>query len=309
MRCSYTNFQIEHRFGVPQVKKSDSEKLFLTGCYGSVGIALRAITDRVAADGGYTPATLSIISRIGGLIGKPLTITRKADPEKKKDVELVFDSREMSAILELCAPPASDLEINGGKLTRADYIKKDPTWKPEYNKYGQTVQEVAEQKASVKAKREKARGDRSYVDADHARYFHIGLPAPGVEKKDLITRVTAADLAKTSLLTHKTVYINESSSQGVRIAVCGGPCHNKLATKKFWGSDWANHPMLKGDVVIICTGGAPLDIAEYLPPDSDWLSKLESTCETVQGKPITPTPVPTTSVSVSNTKKRKNGNE
>lgn len=300
IRCSATHCLFPRRFGVPQARKpDDSGKAVLTGYYGSIGILLRSIVDRVSAEGSYTPVTLSILSRIAAHIGKPLTITRKQDPDKKKETEISYNEKEMSALLALCAPPFNEIETNGGKYTRAEYLKKDPTYKPDFDKYGQSLEEVAEQKKVLKEKREKVKKEKKW-DSDHARYFHIALPTGETSKKDLITRVSLEDLKRTNLLEHKTLYLNESEKTGLRIAISGGSSHNKLAAKKFWGSDWKNHPMLKGDVVLICTGSAPLDISEYMEPDSDWLSRCDGLV------PGTNPPVSSIPVTVSNSKKRKN---
>lgn len=271
MQCKYTNFAIERRFGVPQT----NDENHLVGCFASVGVAIRYILDRVEEDSGsYTSNTLGMISRIGKMIGKPLTIKRSVK-EGSGEAELTFSSSELTEIVKLAAPSNKDLEINGGKLSRKEYLAKDPTSGPEYHKYGQTKEEFEKQKEETRKKKEETRKKKEYSDSDHARYFFFTTPETGGEKlKDVMSRVTLSAIEEVKFLENaKKVYFVEVGKTGLRAAYCGGNTHNKLATKKFWGKDWKEKPMLKGEVLIVCTGNAPLNIDEAMPPDDDWVKK------------------------------------
>jgi hypothetical protein len=276
MRCSYTNFKIKRRFGVPQQKKPEQTgPLFYTGCYASVGVLIRVLLDKINEEG-YSATTISTLSRIATMLGLPLTVKKSVDPEKKKETEITFSKNEMDALLKLAAPSATDLEINGGKLTRADYVKKDPTSGKDYDKFGQTEEEVEEQKAVMKERRTKTRNDRMAMLDTHVRYFYVSLPREDcLDKKELLSKIDLPQLTASKFLdVNKTVHITEVGNTGSRVAYSGGSSHNKLATKKFWGASWKTKPVLKGDVLIVCTGNAPLDIAEFVDTDPNWLDRF-----------------------------------
>lgn len=271
MQCKYTNFSIERRFGVPQT----NDENHLVGCFASVGVVIRYVLDRVEEEkGAYTSNTLGMIARIGKMIGKPLTIKRTV--KEGGEAELTFSSSELSEIVKLAAPSSKDLEINGGKLSRKEYLARDPTSGPDYHKFGQTKEEFERQKEETRKKKEETRKKKEYSDSDHARYFFFATPETGGEKlKDVMSRVTLSAVEEVKFLenSNKKVHIVEVGKTGLRVAYCGGNTHNKLATKKFWGKDWRDKPMLKGDVLIVCTGNAPLNIDEAMPPDDDWVKK------------------------------------
>lgn len=270
MQCKYTNFSIDRRFGVPQT----NDESHLVGCFASVGVTIRYILDRVEEEGGtYTSNTLGMISRIGKLIGKPLTIKRTVK-EGSNEAELTFSSSELGDIVKLAAPSAKELEINGGKLSRKEYLAKDPTSGPAFAKYGQTREEFLKQKEEVRKKKEETRKKKEYADNDHARYFFFSAPDGSDKLGDVMSRVTLSSIEESKFLENpKKIYVQEVGKYGLRTAYCGGNIHNKVATKKFWGKDWKEKPMLKGETLIVCSGKAPLDIAEAIPPDEEWLKK------------------------------------
>lgn len=269
MRCAYTNFKISRRFGIPQAYKQ-GEALQLIGTYGSIGILVRYLVSRILSGEEVQDHVLGSLSRVGTLIGRPLVLKRN---DKN---ELEYDKEELRKITELAAPDASQLDINGGTISFAEYTKRDKTWgKPEWEKYGQSEEEVRAQKEKMNRKRVEKRTIRSGKDDEDYRIFYFGTPVTDDKStKNNVTKISLSDLIASDFFSkHRDVRIVDTG-KGLKIAFGGGSSHNKSATKKFYGSkDAHNHPPLKGNVVIILTHDAPLDMQEYMEPDEQWLTK------------------------------------
>jgi hypothetical protein len=267
MRCDYTHFKITRRFGVPQAYKQ-GEPLQLVGSYGSIGILIRHLVSRILSGNEVQDHVLGSLARVGVLIGRPLTLKRN---DKN---ELDYDKEELRKLTELAAPDASLLDINGGKMTFEDYTKKDKTWqKPEWEKYGQSEEEVKTQTEKMNKKRAEKRTIRTGRDNEDYRIFYFGTPVTGDKStKTNVTKISLSDLITSDYFSkHRDVRLIDTG-KGLKIAFAGGSSHNKTATKKFYGSkDAQNHAPLKGNVVIILTHDAPLDMQEYMEPDEQWL--------------------------------------
>lgn len=283
MECSYTRFNIARRFGVPQISK-EGEPLQLAGSYASVGVVIRVIIDRIGEEGKMSRQNLSSLARIGDMIG--IDIELKKD-EKTNNVQ--YDNKKLESILALAAPPKSNLEAFGGNMRRAEYSKADRTSGPDWDKYGQTAEEVAAQKKKLQEKKNENK-KRKYGDPDDDTrfYFFAGHP----ENYDKKThKVDLAKLEESGFFKEKKQVHFCTVSGNLRVAFSGGSSHNLAATKRFWGSvpnlDDAKKNVLKDDTVIMCVKGAPLDLSEYMADDSDsWLQQYlaEKSCKSLNSK-------------------------
>lgn len=290
MRCSYTQFETAVRYGFPVANKKDDDQLQLIGCYFSIGVIIRSIMDKVESECGWTLPLLQQMAKIAAMVNLPLEIKKGLNDNKEPDIGV--DNTQLNAILKLAAPKAKELEINGGKLSRAEYTNKDPTHL-KYTKYSQTQDEYNKQKEAVKEKRKAAKDSRNKWQVDHAKWFHIGLKDnQDREKSELVTRVNLKDIIKAGLLKGpKYVDIVEIGNEGLKIAFSGGPTHNKTAMKKFWGSDAPEDRKLKGEVIIVCTGNAPLNVEDCLAPDDSWLDRAVNNDDKTTVKTTTQTVV------------------
>jgi hypothetical protein len=270
MRCAYTNFAITRRFGVPQGYKPD-EPLQLIGTYGSIGILIRHLCSKLAPNNHDDNRDFVIgqLSRIGTLIGRPLTLSRN------EQNEFVYIKEELNRLTELAAPVASLLDFNGGTMSFSEYIKKDKTWnKPEFNQYGQTEEEVKAQKEKTNSKKATKRAARVGKPEDEYRMFYFGQSLDS--KNQNITRVSLKSLLDSGFFDKDKNVRHFETGKGMKIAYNGGSTHNKEATKKFYGKQWKEFPVLKGDVVIELHGEAPLDMDEYMEIDDEFLARYRA---------------------------------
>lgn len=260
MRCKYTLIQIDRRFGLPQ-GSCDGETLQLSGKYGSVGVVIRVFLDRIAADIENSSTSISSLARFAKLIGVPFT------PKKNKSGNLTVEKEEFDRIKRLAAPSNKELEVNGGKMCIAEYMKNDPTWgKPEYEKFGQTFEEVVRQKEAMEEKRLTKKKKIYGSDKENARYFFFNNLA--ASKTESVKRITLAAAKEAGFLNNnKKIDIKESEG-GLLILIHGGVGHNKLATKKFYGS-LKEGETVKGNALIVCTKDAPLNVADCQDIDED----------------------------------------
>lgn len=269
MRCEYTNFLIKRRFGLPQGYK-EGEPLQLVGTYGSIGILIRYLCSRMVTDEGVQEHVLNSLSRLGTMIGRPLKLT------KSDGGQLEYDKEELKKLTDLAAPDAGNLDFNGGKLTFAQYVAKDKTWQaPEWDRFGQTEEQVKEQKERTIKKREAKRVIRVGKEDESYRIFYFGVPVTsGKSDTAPISRITLEDLIRSDFLSKAKDTRFIDTGEGLKIALSGGSTHNKTATKKFFGPAWKDEPPLKGEVVIVLTQRAPLVMDEYLSPDESWLNRF-----------------------------------
>lgn len=268
MRCNYTHIEITRRYGVPQAYTAGSP-LQLVGCYGSVGVLIRSLISKVTADG-VEDHILSSLSRIGAMIGRPLKLT------KTEKGDTTYSKEELKALTDLAAPDAGLLEINGGRMTVAEFIKKDKTWDhPDFRQYGQTADEVAAQKTRMNEKRAVKRAAKFGKKDEPFRIFYFGLEDVDDKNVKNISRISAESLNDSGFLTKpKEVRVIETD-KGLRICLSGGSSHNKAASKKWYGASWKSEKPVKGDAVIILTNGAPLVMDEYLEEDDTWLTQYK----------------------------------
>lgn len=271
MRCQYTFLETERRYGVPQA--AGTTPVVLVGCYASVGIMIRAILDKVGEEGGWTMSLLQNMVKIAFLLGEKLEIKKKG---KEEGGEISFCNEEMQKLTSLAALPRSDLEFHGGKLSRAEYLKKDPTFNEKYFKYGQSEAEMKNQRGEMAEKRKRTRDRQRAAASKHAKFFHIGLPNSESGEKSVTTPINLKDLKASGFLDHrKDVHLLEIENAGLKIALSGGSTHNKEATKKFFGTR-DSEVKLKDEVVVICTGKATLNIDDCIEPDPTWLEKFKN---------------------------------
>ena len=266
MKCSYTGFKIDRRFGIPQnvAKGGLAGQLQLQGKYGSIGIMITAEMEK-GDPNCISYSTLSILGRIGKLIGIDLNV-------HTEDKKTIYDADALKRLLALRAPSVKQYDSQGGSLTREGYISRDPTWKPDYDKFGQTAAEVDAQKTAQQEKVLENKKRKYGSDNEAARLFHFALPE-GSAKRGEVTRITVADLKASGFLDDpKRLDVIEHEGLGLRISISGGSMHNKEATKRYYGKSGpsSGHNPLKGEVVIICTGHAPFDIQEYMELDPEW---------------------------------------
>lgn len=277
---------ISRRFGFPQNSTDPSSSLHLSGCYFSIGVIIRSLLDKIASENNVISSqTLSLLARIGTLIGIDLEVTRE-------NKEIRYNKDNLEKLFKLAAPPSKELEFNGGRMVRLEYTNKDPTSGPEWFKYSQTPEEMQKQKESLIQKKEQNRKRKFGDPNEPGRFFFFpdnnsvlcGSEEEGPSRK--IIRINYEDLKKSGFLKDKKHVSIIPSGNGYRIAFSGGSCHNTTATKKFWGTNSVtNDQVLKGNVLVLCTGNAPLDISEYMDPDPSWLNNYMSTSETVEPSP------------------------
>lgn len=264
MNCSYTSFKIDRRYGVPQ-GYDPTKPLQLVGTYGSIGILIRSLCAKLVHNIESKDQVLSSLSRVGQMIGRPLVLSRN------ESGDLIYDKAQLESLTVLAAPPAEHLDFKKGHLTFEQYIKKDPTWdKPEFYQWGQTEAEVETQRKKMNEKRSEKRKARVGTSEDHFRAFFFPLSATS---KNNISRITLEDMESTGFSGNEKTVKFLNSGKGLKIALSGGSSHNKTASKKFYGKDWKDYPRLKGDVVIIVTGDAPMELDEYLEVDEDFLNR------------------------------------
>lgn len=271
MRCQYSFIETERRYGVPQ----DTEKtpVVLVGCYASVGIMIRAQLDKVSEEGEWTMSLLQNMVKIAKMLGYKLEVKKKS---KEEGGEISFCNEEMQKLKALAALPRTDLEFHGGKLTKKEYLKKDPTSGPDFSKYGQTVEEVKAQRVEMADKRKRTRDNRIAATSKHAKFFHIGLPDGETGEKSVTTPISLKDLQDSGFLSaRKDIHILEIENSGLKIAFSGGSTHNKAATNKFWGNRNVGEK-LKDDVVVVCTGKATLNMDDCIEPDESWLETFKN---------------------------------
>lgn len=270
MRCAYTQAIIKRRFGIPQGKSTDNQTTRqLQGTYGSVGILIRALLEKLNMDDPDSVNNVLLnLQRLGEYIKRPLVLKPKND---KGFYE--YESSELKRLTDLAAPAATLLQINGGKMDFSEYCKKDKTWQvPEWDQYGQTEEEVIAQKERQNLKKKAKKETRVGREEDLYRIYYFGTRVTkDKDREDDVCRVSIDDLLASGYF-HKEKHVRLiDTGDGLKIVYHGGSVSNKVASRKVYGAEWKNHPVLKGEVVVILTHRAPLVMDEYLEPDDDWL--------------------------------------
>lgn len=272
MRCAYTQAVIKRRFGIPQGKAVDSPRQ-LQGTYGSIGILIRALLEKLNMDDpDSVNSVLLNLQRLGEYIKRPLVLKAKND---KGFYE--YESSELKRLTDLAAPAATLLQINGGKMDFAEYCKKDKTWQaPEWDQYGQSEEEVLAQKERQNQKKKAKKETRVGRESDKFRILFFGARVTkDKDREDDVCRITIEDLIESGFLQKEKQIRVIPDPEGLKMVFHGGSVANKLATKKVYGADWKNYPVFKGDTLVILTHKVPLVMDEYLEPDEDWLSRYQ----------------------------------
>jgi hypothetical protein len=207
------------------------------------------------------------MARTGAMIGRPVTFTKNSKGETE------YNKEELQKLTELAAPEVNLLEINGGTMTIREYLKRDKTYNnPEFEKYGQTQDEVQQQKARMNAKRIQKRESRVGKKDELLRIFFFGLTGVVDKKNTNISRVNYSQLEQSGFLDKAKDVRILPTEKGWKFCFSGGSLHNKVASKKFYGKDWSTYPPIKGDAAIFLTHEAPLVMDEYMEEDDQWLS-------------------------------------
>lgn len=258
--CKYTGLEItERRYGLPTVK--ENKQVSIQGRYLSIGCVIAAEVERFTSKEVGPHSHFIRMRTIATALGLPFDIWRESVSE---DTEIIkADEKQYKALKDLMPPGATELECKGlgGELSRAEFIKRDPTLGDNESKYihlSQTVEDWMREKEE-KARLKRERKDVTKDDLSHQWVYYI--PSNAGKKDGDIYKLEPLQwdrIKPVFFKKEKHCAIREVGDNftNIRSAICWhrGTSHNHVAHKTFYtgaSRDSYKEPHFKGECVIL----------------------------------------------------------